>query len=527
MKIDQPFRRIARSPTFVTRVGRNSGLDGNQRHRGPDRLAKDQVRPRVVDCLAGLLASITAIAAADRPGCRAQRPRSGVVGTRLAGVIAVLGAAVYDYLFTPPLYSFDISDPQNVIALGIFLITALVVGKLAARVRQAARESARLYEAQSALLRVATRAAQSNPPAPVVDVVCRELGLLCGADLAVVNRYEQDGTTTLVAAWSKVAGELAVGARFELVGPSIAREVRSGAPARICSYADSTGPIANEARKLGIRSAIGCPIMVSGRRWGVFVASTKSKTPFPPGAESEIARFTDIVAAVIVTSAESRVELSASRARVVAAADEVRRRLGRDLHDGVQQRLVSVGLKLRLACDAVPAELSTVHADLCQLTEEFNEAHEELRELARGLHPSIVSKAGLAPALRTLARRSAVPVTLDVDTEARYPAPVELTAFYVVSEALTNTIKHANASLVEVVVEDRDTALVVSIRDDGGGGADPRNGSGLIGLRDRVEAIGGSMQITSPVAGGTTIHISLPIDQIDGAASDWSPQSPI
>jgi signal transduction histidine kinase len=157
---------------------------------------------------------------------------------------------------------------------------------------------------------------------------------------------------------------------------------------------------------------------------------------------------------------------------------------------------------------------------------EFNEAQQELRELARGLHPWILSKAGLVPALRTLARRSAVPVTLHVHTEARYPAPVELTAFYVVSEALTNTIKHANASWVEVIVEDRDTALVVSIRDDGSGGADPRSGSGLIGLRDRVEAIGGSMQITSPVAGGTTIHISLPIDQIDGAASDWSPHLP-
>jgi signal transduction histidine kinase len=404
-----------------------------------------------------------------------------------------------------------------VITLGILLITALVAGKLAVRVRQAAR----LYEAQSALLRVATQAAQSNPPAPVVDV-CRELGLLSGADLGVVNRHEQHCTLTPVAVSGEVAGELAVGAWSERVGTSIAREVRTGAPARISSCADSTGPIANEARKPRIRSAIGCPIMVAGRLLGVFVASPKSKTPFPPGAESEIARFTDVVAAAILTSAQSRAELSASRARVVAAADEARWRLGRDLHDGVQQRLVSVGLKLRLACDAMPAELSSVHANLCQLIEELNEAHEELRELARGLHPSILSKAGLVPALRTLARRSAVPVTLHVNTQARYPAPVELTAFYVVSEALTNTIKHANASWVEVAVEDRDTALVVSIRDDGGGGADPRSGSGLIGLRDRVEAIGGSMQITSPVTRGTTIHISLPIDQIDLAAFEWS-----
>ncbi|MGY4646353.1 histidine kinase [Mycobacterium sp. URHB0021] len=362
--------------------------------------------------MAGPLASITAIAvltalavmrSAHVPGLFVLVlyllvivPTAILCDTRVAGVIAVLGAAVYENVFT---LSFTPSAlrTRNVIALGIFLVAAVVVGKLAVSVRQAARESARPNEAQSALLRVATRAAQSKPPAPVVDVVCRELGPLYSVDPA---------------------------------------------------------------------------------------------------------------------------ELSASRARVVAAADEVRRRLGRDLHDGVQQRLVSVGLKLRLACDAVPAQMSTLHTNLWQLSEEFNEAQEELRELARGLHPSILSKHGLVPALRTLARRSAIPMTLHVNTEARYPAPLELTAFYVVSEALTNTIKHANASWVQVVVEDRSTALVVSIRDNGGGGTDPRSGSGLIGLRDRVEAISGSMQITSLVAAGTTIHISLPIDQIDGAASD-------
>jgi signal transduction histidine kinase len=540
MTIDQPLRRAAISASFVARSGRNGAGVPGQRRRGPDTAAQHHVHPRIVSCLAGLLASIIAVAAltalvvmlrAAIPGSSASVlyllvivSAATLCGSKLAVLTTGLCAAVYDYFFTPPLYSFDLPDPQNAIALCIFVMTALVVQELTGRARRAARESARLYEAQSALLRVATRAGQANPPAPVLKTVCQELGLVCGADLAVVARYEQDDTATRVAAWSKVPDELAVGTRFELMSPSIAREVRrTGAPARMCSFANSTGAIASEARTLAIRSMIGCPIVVAGRLWGVFVAATKSKTPFPPGTESHIATFADIVAAAILTSAESRAELCASRARVVAAADEVRRRLGRDLHDGAQQRLVAIGLKLRLARDALPAELSTVRTELSRV-EELGETIEELRELARGLHPSILCKAGLASALRTLAQRSAVPIKLHIHTDTRYPAPIELSAFYVVSEALTNTIKHANASRLEVVVEDSGSVLEVCIRDNGIGGANPR-GSGLIGSRDRVEAIGGSMQIISPGGSGTTIHISLPIQQLDGEALAFSRRS--
>jgi signal transduction histidine kinase len=244
----------------------------------------------------------------------------------------------------------------------------------------------------------------------------------------------------------------------------------------------------------------------------VVVAATKSKKPFPPGTETQIATFTDIVAAAILTTGESRAELATSRARVVAATDEVRRRLGRDLHDGAQQRLVSVGLRLRLASDALPAELATVRADLCQVAEELTEAQEELRELARGLHPAMLSQAGLVPALRTLARRSAVPVTLCIHTEARYPAPVELAAFYVVSEALTNTAKHAHASVVDVAVEAGAGVLHVRAGDDGRGGADVIDGSGLVGLKDRVEALGGRLSPRSPPGAGTTVEVALPLD---------------
>jgi signal transduction histidine kinase len=456
-------------------------------------------------------------------------PAAIVWGIGLAVLVAFLCAGVYDYFFTPPLYSFDIYDPQNAVGLGIFLVTAVVVGELAARLRRAVRESARLYQEQSALLRVATLAAQSVSPSPVFDAVTREVGLLCGADLARMYRYDGDDAATRVAVWSTVGGELAVGTRLALIGPSVARDVRqTGRPARIFISPGATGPIARDAIEVGIRSTVGCPIVVAGRLWGVFAASTKTDKPFPPETESQIARFTDIVATAILTSAESRAELAASRARVVAAADEARRRLERDLHDGAQQRLVSLGLELRRAQHEVPADLPALVADLGRIAEELNEALEELRILSQGLHPAILSEAGLGPALRALARRSAVAVELHVNTKIRYPPAVEASAYYVISEALTNTIKHARASRAEVIVEERDAALWVSVADDGIGGADPRGGSGLIGLRDRVEAAGGTIEVISALSAGTTIQASLPIGRLDGESpqSWWRSASP-
>ena len=446
---------------------------------------------------------------------------TGGIGVAVAA--SVVAALAYDYLFTPPLYTLDLTDPENAVGLGIFLITAIVVGEYAARLRRATQESARLYREQSALLRVATQAAGSVSPSPVFEAVTREAGLLCGADLAVMGRYEEDGSATAVAVWSKIPGELQVGTRSNLIDAGVAREVwQSGRPARISGFAPGMGStLARDALELGIRSSVACPIVVAGRVWGILVAATKSERSFRPGLEAQIARFTDVVAMAILTNAQGRAELAASRARVVAAADEARRRLGRDLHDGAQQRLVSSIINLRMAQDAVPAELTVARADLGRVAEQLTEALEELRNLTQGVHPAILSDAGLEPALRMLARRSTVPVSLHVDTESRYPPPVELAAFYVVSEALTNAIKHAHASQVEVVAEGRDGRLAVRIHDDGVGGADPR-GSGLIGLRDRVDALGGSIMVDSPVGGGTTIQIALPTEQKDSKLLDWS-----
>jgi PAS domain S-box-containing protein len=209
----------------------------------------------------------------------------------------------------------------------------------------------------------------------------------------------------------------------------------------------------------------------------------------------------------------SRAELAASRARIVTAADETRRRIERDLHDGVQQRLVSLALAQRQAATMVPPELGELQAQLSGVMDGLAGALEELQEISRGIHPAILSQGSLLFALKALARRSAIPVELEVQVETRLPEPVERAAYYIVSEALTNTAKHAHASTVHVAVEARDGVLALSIRDDGCGGADPTRGSGLMGLTDRVDALAGTIQVVSPVGEGTTLLITLPVDE--------------
>jgi signal transduction histidine kinase len=230
----------------------------------------------------------------------------------------------------------------------------------------------------------------------------------------------------------------------------------------------------------------------------------------PNGTERRLSDFTDLVATAIA-SAESRTELNASRRRIVATADDTRRRIERDLHDGAQQRLVSLALQLRAVQSSVPAELDALATQLDQVVTGLTNAIDELREYARGIHPAILSEGGLEQALRAVARRSDVPVELDVQTSGRLPAPVEVAAYYVVSEALTNAAKHAEASVVVVAVEDVETGLRISVRDDGVGGADVAAGSGLVGLKDRVEALGGRISVESPRGGGTSIQVELPL----------------
>ena len=375
-------------------------------------------------------------------------------------------------------------------------------------------ELRRLAEEQAALRRVATLVAQTSSPSEVFDTVTREVGLLSGADLARLERYEADGTVTGVAAWSRDADErLAVGRRFALEGVSIAALVRErGRPARVDSFVRASGAIAREARALGIRSSVGCPIVVEGRVWGVIAASSKREAPFPAATEAQLAEFTELVATAI-SNAETRAQLAASRARVVTTADETRRRIERDLHDGIQQRLISLGLELRGAEAMAPPDQTGLRTQLSNTAKGLTEALEDLQEISRGIHPAILSRGGLGPALKTLARRSAVPVELDMHADGRLPQPLEAAVYYVVSEALTNAAKHSQASGVRVRVRAQDKHVNLSVEDDGRGGADPAHGSGLIGLKDRVEALGGELEISSPPGAGTSMRARMPIPQ--------------
>ena len=258
---------------------------------------------------------------------------------------------------------------------------------------------------------------------------------------------------------------------------------------------------------MGIRWS--AAILVGGSLWGVMCVSTRPE-PLPPDTEEHLASFTDLVPTAIAT-AGSRAELVASRARIVAAADQARRRVQRDLHEGIQQRLVSLRLDLRAIQDAMPVQPAELDAQLARLADGLEDALEELQELSRGIHPAILSYGGLDGALRALTRRSTVPVELEVEVQQRPPESVELAAYYVVAEALTNAAKHAHASVAHVDVSARPSRLHLSVRDDGVGGADPARGSGLIGLTDRVQALGGTVTVHSPIGEGTTLLIDLPL----------------
>jgi signal transduction histidine kinase len=209
---------------------------------------------------------------------------------------------------------------------------------------------------------------------------------------------------------------------------------------------------------------------------------------------------------------QSRRELAASRTRIVAAGDLARRRIERDVHDGIQQRLVSLVLDLRSTEAAVPPRLPELRAQIAEVADNLTGSLEELRELSRGIHPAILSDGGLSPAIKALARRSAVPVKLDLDIERRLPEPIEVAAYYVVSEALANTAKHARASIAHVELRAADGRLQLSVSDDGVGGASNDDGSGLVGLTDRVEAVGGTILVESPLGQGTRLEVDLPID---------------
>ena len=367
---------------------------------------------------------------------------------------------------------------------------------------------ARLAEEQAALRRVATMVARGAAPQEVFAEVTEELARLLPVDMAALIRYDPDGTLTYAASWGKTADHTPVGSRWGGQGKNIGTAVfETGRSARVESHAEATGPLAAAAREVGARSSVATPIMVEGRLWGLLGAGTTLEEPLPPDAEARLVSFGELVA-MAIANAESRAALVASRARIVAAADETRRRIQRDLHDGTQQQLVTLMLDLRGVQAEAPPELQ---GGLSRVAEQVTDVFNQVREISRGIHPAVLSEGGLTPALNALARRSAVPVELDLGTGRRLPDQVEVAAYYAVSEALANATKHAHASAVHVDLDTPDTVVRLAIRDDGIGGADPAKGSGLTGLRDRVEALGGTFDVTSPAGGGTTLLIEIPV----------------
>jgi PAS domain S-box-containing protein len=378
---------------------------------------------------------------------------------------------------------------------------------------EASRDELRvLADEQAALRRVATLVAQGVPPSEVFDIVTFEIGRLLGADRSALIRYEPDGTAVIVATTTEPGIESQVGVRMTLEGDSVsARVKRTGRPARMDSYEGVVGPDAAMLRGLGLRSSVGAPIVVEGRLWGVVVIGWREEARVTAGAEGRIGEFTELVATAIA-NADNRGELTASRARIVAAADETRRRIERDLHDGTQQRLVSLALALRAAVTRLSPEHSEVREELSKTASGLAAALEDLQEISRGIHPAILSKGGLGPALKGLARRAGIPVELELHGDRRLPDSVEVATYYVVSEALTNAAKHAHPSEVHVALRAENSVVEVEVRDDGVGGADPARGSGLIGLRDRVEALGGTIEITSSRGSGTLLLARIPID---------------
>jgi signal transduction histidine kinase len=394
--------------------------------------------------------------------------------------------------------------------LGSF--TALVATAIANAESRA--ELARLAEEQAALRRVATLVAQGAAPEQVFAAAVTEVGQLLPVDFADLARYEPDNTITMLATWGVTDAALPRGARVKLGGKNISTVVaQTAAPARIESYSDASGAIGAAIHGAGVRSAVGTPIIVEGRLWGTVAAGSSREEPMPADIESRLASFTELVATAIA-NAESRAELTASRARIVAAADESRRRIERDLHDGAQQRLVHAVIVLKLALRAQADGDTNAGELVAEALRHAEQANSELRELAHGILPAALTRGGLRAGVEGLVSRVSLPVSVVVEVP-RLPAGVEATAYFVISEALTNVAKHARAHAAEVTARIEDGELRLEVRDDGIGGARGGDRTGLRGLADRVTALGGQLVLDSPVGGGTRLRARLPVPDKD------------
>lgn len=445
---------------------------------------------------------------------------SRALGLVSAMPVGVAGVVAVDWLLLPPTHATVVPEASSAVALAAYLLTGVLLGLLADSVRRRAAEAERgrrlLADEQAALRRVATLVAREAGPDAVFAAVAAEVRQLLTVDVGALVRHHPDGSDTLVA-WAGPGGSQLRTGTARTNDAVVGQILRSDRPTRLPVSGTESALLSDQLGEGGLLTVVGCPVAVMGSRWGVLLVGARGKAVMPGEAESQLAEFTELVA-LAVANIQARIELRASRARLVAGADDARRTLERDLHDGVQQRLVSLALEVRVTETATDPE--ELRAGLRAIRVELVELVDELRELSHGLHPAILSSGGLRPALAALTRRAGLPTRLDYRGDTVPPAPVSVAAYYVVAESLTNIAKHADAGEAVVDVEVGEHQLVLEVADDGAGGADITAGTGLLGLVDRVEALGGRLQLDSRPGAGTTLTVRLPYHSDDEALTD-------
>jgi signal transduction histidine kinase len=393
-------------------------------------------------------------------------------------------------------------------------LTSLVLAAVTAERSASQRAQEAVTAEQAALRRIATLvASEAASDSNVFEQVTAEAAQAVGAHAASLARFEEYETVTFVGGWSET-GALAfpAGSRLPLEDTGVLAAVRAtGEPQRIDRYEGLGGRVIEQFTSFGYGSAVAAPIKLGGQVWGALVAAGLRGIPFAVGSERRLTDFAELVAQALA-NAEAYTKLAASRARIVEAADTERRRLERNLHDGAQQRLVSLALELQLLRTALRRDPEAAESLVMTAEDDLKQALAELRELARGLHPAVLSDRGLAAALQALAERASVPVTLTRIPDARWPDPIEAAMYYVVAEAITNVAKYAHATQAYVAVERSHGIATVVVSDDGIGGAQPGAGSGLVGLTDRVEALGGRLRLESPPGRGTRLSAEIPCE---------------
>ena len=444
-------------------------------------------------------------------------PRGAATAILIVCSIAVWNTAQNDGPFVRGSLTDSLLSTQLFIAtaaLTSLLLAAVTAERTRARrALEATEETQRaLADEQAALRRVATLVASEAPPSRVFAQVTEEVGRLLGLPGANVMQFDGAGRARVVGGWSEDGRLLfPVGATLELDGDTVvAKVLLSGSAQRVERYEEASGAVAESMRGFGYRAAVAAPVNVGGKVWGALAAATPSEEPLPAGLEQKLCDFADLVAQALA-NADAYEKLAASRARVVEVGDAERRRLERNLHDGAQQRLVSVALELNMVAARLERDPRGARELLATAQEDLSQGLADLRELARGIHPIILTERGLGPALDALLTRAAVPVEIAMLPEERLTAPVEAAAYYVVAEAVTNVGRYAGASHATVSVGRSNGSAKVVVSDDGVGGADPARGSGLRGLAARVEALNGHLHVESPPGRGTRITAEIPL----------------